>query len=124
VAAEWFELLEIVGRTVAKAAMLTMPAGIAELGLELLEDPSTEVARNSDNLVWDCGGDRHHCFFLLNSHYVLLGFWAIFGAMTPSMISTIEIWISWIMILNFRMSSSSLRETPSCTWSVILVELW
>jgi hypothetical protein len=28
------------------------------------------------------------------------------------------------MILNFRMSSSSLRETPSCTWSVILVELW
>jgi hypothetical protein len=44
--AGWFELLETEGRTVAKAAMLVVPAGIAELVLELLEDPSAEVARN------------------------------------------------------------------------------
>jgi hypothetical protein len=47
-AVEWFGLSETKERIVAKAAMTTVPAEIAELGLGLVEDPSAVVARNSD----------------------------------------------------------------------------
>jgi hypothetical protein len=57
-------------------------------------------------LVWHRGANAHHGFLLLNSCYVFLGFWARFGAMASSMISSVEVWISWIMVLNFWRSSS------------------
>jgi hypothetical protein len=47
-AVEWFGLPETEERTIAKAAMTTVPTEIAELGLGLAEDPSAVVARNSD----------------------------------------------------------------------------
>jgi hypothetical protein len=40
VAAEWFELRETEGKTVARVAILTVPVRIVELRLELLEDPA------------------------------------------------------------------------------------
>jgi hypothetical protein len=52
-------------------------------------------------LVRHCGGNVHHGFLLLDSDYVLLSFWAHFGAMASSMILAMEVWVFWVMILNF-----------------------
>jgi hypothetical protein len=52
-------------------------------------------------LVQHCGGNVHHGFLLLDSDYVLLSFWAHFGAMASSMILAMEVWVFWVMILNF-----------------------
>jgi hypothetical protein len=76
-------------------------------------------------LVWHCGGNTYHGFLLMNSSNVLLGFWAPFGAMTSSVIFAIEVWISWVMVCEFRGSSSPSPECKfsSCAWSVILIGL-
>jgi hypothetical protein len=64
---------------------------------------------------------------LLNSRDVLLGFWAPFGAMSSSMIVTIEVRVSWVVIRESRGSSSSSPssgcKSSSCAWSVVLVRL-
>jgi hypothetical protein len=44
-------------------------------------------------LVRHYGSNVHHGFLLLDSGYVLLSFWARFGAMASSMILAIEVWI-------------------------------
>jgi hypothetical protein len=78
-------------------------------------------------LVQHWGGDTHHCFLLLNSYYILLGFWAPFGAMSSSVILAVEVWISWIMICEFRGSSSPCPspgcKSSSCAWSIVLIGL-
>jgi hypothetical protein len=82
-------------------------------------------------LVWYCGGNTHHGFLLLNSSNVLLGFWAPYGAMTSSVILAVEVWISWVMVCEFRGSSSpSPSPSPSpgckgssCAWSIVLIGL-
>jgi hypothetical protein len=78
-------------------------------------------------LIWHCGGNTHHGFLLLNSSNVFLGFWAPFSAMTSSVILAVEVWISWVMVREFRGSSSPFpspgRETPSCAWFVVLIRL-
>jgi hypothetical protein len=53
-------------------------------------------------LVRHCGGKTHHGFLLLNSSYVLFGFWVRFGAMASSMIFAVEVWVFGVLILNFR----------------------
>jgi hypothetical protein len=76
-------------------------------------------------LVRYCGGNTHHGFLLLNSSNVLLGFWAPFGAMTSSVILAVEVGISWVMVCEFRGSSSPSSspacKTSSCAWSVVLI---
>jgi hypothetical protein len=57
-------------------------------------------------LIRHCGGDTHHGFFSWDSRYVLFGFWAWFSVMTFSMILIVEVWTSWIIVLNFQGSSS------------------
>jgi hypothetical protein len=78
-------------------------------------------------LVQDWGYDAHHSFLLLNSCDVLLCFWAPFGAMSSSMILTIEVRVSWVVIHESRGSSSSSSspgcESSSCAWSTVLVRL-
>jgi hypothetical protein len=78
-------------------------------------------------LVRHFGGNTHHGFLLLNSSNVLLGFWAPFGVMTASVILAVEVWISWVMVYDFR-GSSALSPSPgcktsSCVWSVVLFGL-
>jgi hypothetical protein len=79
------------------------------------------------NLVQHRGCDAHHSFFLLNSRDIFLGFWAPFGAMSSSMILTIEVRVSWVVIRESQRSSSS-SPSPWCepssrAWSTILVRL-
>jgi hypothetical protein len=78
-------------------------------------------------LVRYWGGDTHHCLLLLNSSNILLGFWAPFGAMSSSVILTVEVWISWVVVCEFQGSSSpspSPRcKSSSCAWSVVLIGL-
>jgi hypothetical protein len=47
-AAELFGLPGTEERTVAKAAMTTVPVGVAKLGSSLAKDPSATAARSSD----------------------------------------------------------------------------
>jgi hypothetical protein len=80
-------------------------------------------------LVWHWGCDAHYSFLLLTSGDVLLGFWAPFGAMSSSMILTIEVRVSWVVICESRGSSFSSPspspgcESSSCAWSTVLVKL-
>jgi hypothetical protein len=53
-------------------------------------------------LVWHWGGDNHYCLLLLNSSNILLRFRAPFGTVTSFMILAVEVWISWVVICEFR----------------------
>jgi hypothetical protein len=83
------------------------------------------------NLIWHYGGDTHQCLLLLNSSNILLGFWAPFGAMTTSVILVVKVWIPWVVVCEFRGSSSpSPSPSPSpgcksssCAWSIVLIGL-
>jgi 3-dehydroquinate dehydratase len=78
-------------------------------------------------LVRHRGGDAQHCFLLLNPGDVLFGFWAPFGAMSSSMIPPVKVRISWIVVREFRRSSSSSPspgcKSSSCAWSMLTVKI-
>jgi hypothetical protein len=119
VVTEWLELLETKDRTVAKTAKMIVSVRLRTHELWLPKVWTKLVRQHRRN--------AHHSFLLLDFCYVLFGFWAHFGAMAPTMISAVEVWISWIMVLHFwwssSPSSSSQRKISSCAWSVVLVEL-
>jgi hypothetical protein len=127
VAAEWFESLETEDRTVAKAAKMIVPIELLNRDWAWLRTYELWLPEVWTELVRHRRDNAHHNFLLLNSCYVLFRFWARFGAMTPAMISAVEVWISWIMVLYFLGSSSPSspprHKTSSCVWSVVLIEL-
>jgi hypothetical protein len=78
-------------------------------------------------LVQHWGGDTYHCLLLSNSGNILLGFWAPFGAISSSVILSVEVWISWVVVCEFRGSSSPSPspgcKSSSCAWFVVLIGL-
>jgi hypothetical protein len=120
VVAEWFGLPETKDRTIVKAAKMIVPVEIAESGLGLVAGCGCQkFGRNWFDIVEAMLIIVFYCWILA----MFFSFWAHFGAMAPAMISKVEVWIYWIVVLHFWGSSSSRRKTSSCAWSIVLVEL-
>jgi hypothetical protein len=106
--AQWFGFPETEERTVAKAVMMTRLLKLLNWDWAWLGTHQLWLPEILTELVWHSGGNGHHGFLLLDYCYILFSFWESFGTMTPPMIFAVKVWISWIMILNFQRSSSSL----------------
>jgi hypothetical protein len=115
-------------KTAEMVAMMIVVVRTAEMGLNLIESSWIAAARNSGETGLALRMRCSSTLFLVGFLPCFLGFWAPFGAVSPPMILTIEVWVFRVMIREPRGSSSSSpssgREPSYGAWPAVLVRLW